>query len=185
MPAVCCTLVSVGHHLQSHVRPPSWQMPSCICGKALPVELAFASVAYGALQICTIAGPDTISPMTVFVRPQGCAATAICCRASASSFAVLSAAVHQAESCSAACLAFTKAELQAVYHRQGTNQAPTQRLLHSTPGPFFVSSAFCWDLLSVLPRVWSQTGAGTVLLVLLLHPELLQDGKFVQTVSCT
>ncbi len=182
---MCCMLVSEGHHLQSHVRPPSWQMPSCICGKALPVELAFASVAYGALQICTIAGPDTISPMTVFVRPPGCAATAICCKGSSSLFAVLSAAVRQGESCSAACSAFTKAELQAVYHRQGTNQAPTQRLLHSTAGPLFVSSAFCWDLLSVLPRMWSQTGAGTVLLVLLLHPELLQNGRFVQTVSCT
>ena len=181
---MCCMLVSEGHHLQSHVRPPSWQMPSCICGKALLIELAFASVAYGALQICTIAGPDTISPMTVFVRPPGCAATAICCTPSSSLFAVLSAAVSQGESYSAACLAFTKAELQATYHRQGTNQVPTRRLLHSTAGPLFVSSAFCWDLLSVLSRMWSQTGAGTVLLVLPLHPELLQDGIFVQTVSC-
>lgn len=172
-------LVSEGHHLQSHVRPPSWQMPSCICGKALLVELAFASVAYGALQICTNAGPDTISPMTVFVRPPGCAATAIYCKGSSSLSAVLSAAVHQGESCSAACSAFTKAELQAVYHRQGTNQAPRQRLLHSIAGPPFVSSAFCWDLLSVLPRVWSQTGAGTVLLVLLLHPDYLQGGRLV------
>jgi len=154
--------------LQSHVRPPSWQMPSCMCGKALLIEVAFASVAYGALQICTIAGPDTDSPMTVFVRPPGCAATAIYCKGSSSLFAVLSAAMRQGESCSATCLAFTKAELRAIYHRQGTNQAPTQRLLHNTAGPLSVPSAFCWDLQSVLPRIWSLTGI--VLLVLLLHP---------------
>ena len=141
-----CVEVSHGHHLQSQVRPPWCHNPSCISGRTMFVDVRLGAVAEGALQICTIALPETASAMTVLVLPPGWAPTAKCC-----GLGLSVSSLPAAGQCSKHIGLHTPALLEAwlgnlPYQKLGTSLDSKLPLPHSIASLLDEFFSFCWAL---------------------------------------